>query len=295
MKNKKIVIMVSSSVYGIEELLERIYAILTTIGYEVWMSHKGTLPIYSNKSAFENCLYAVEKCDLFLSIISPQYGSGKNIEDEVQPEALKTKPASWTGQQETATDSTKNADELDDLEESDEFEELKESDEIDIDALLEETEIPDNLGQQAIDSIRQHLEDSALAARNSLERLRKAQKEEDRAIAQAKVDYINKVIADMWSDGKSILNYLAANRTATQVRIEANKYKTKAEEVRNRINNFESGDPRAKTLGDYASMLELISNRLPQTDGVKRKMDRLSKDVTASLNAKADEGDLIID
>ncbi len=74
---KKVVIMVSSNVYGNEELLERIYAILSTVGYEVWMSHKGTLPIYPNKSAFENCLYAVEQCDLFLSIISPQYGTGK--------------------------------------------------------------------------------------------------------------------------------------------------------------------------------------------------------------------------
>ena len=218
------------------------------------------------------------------------FACGKNKEQEVQQEALKSKPASWTGHAE----STKNADEIDDME-SDEFKELNESDEIDIDALLEETEIPDNIGQQAIDSVRQHLEDSAFAVRDSLERLRKAQKEENRAEAQAKVDYINKVIAEMWGDGKSILNYLAANRTATQVRIEATKYKTKAAAVRNRIKNFEGGDPRAKTLDDYASMLELIANRLPQTDGIKRKMDRLSKDVTATLNAKADEGDLIID
>lgn len=40
-KRKRIVIMVSSTVYGIEELLERVYAILTNFGYEVWMSHKG--------------------------------------------------------------------------------------------------------------------------------------------------------------------------------------------------------------------------------------------------------------
>jgi len=73
---KKPVIMVSSTVYGIEELLEKIYAVLTAFGYEVWMSHKGTVPVSPNKTAFENCVAAVEKCDLFLGIITPIYGSG---------------------------------------------------------------------------------------------------------------------------------------------------------------------------------------------------------------------------
>lgn len=76
-KKKKLVVMVSSTVYGIEELLERIYAILTRFGYEVWMSHKGTVPVISTNSAFENCLHAVEQCDLFLSLITTHYGSGK--------------------------------------------------------------------------------------------------------------------------------------------------------------------------------------------------------------------------
>ncbi|MDW7657629.1 MAG: DUF4062 domain-containing protein [Bacillota bacterium] len=80
MKSKKLVILVSSSVYGIEELLERIYTLLTTFGYEVWMSHKGTLPVFSNNSALENCLQAVDRCDLFLGIITPYYGSsGKDV------------------------------------------------------------------------------------------------------------------------------------------------------------------------------------------------------------------------
>jgi nucleoside 2-deoxyribosyltransferase len=75
-KNNKLTIMVSSTVYGIEELLDRIYTLLTAFGYEVWMSHKGTMPVFSNKSAFENCIRAVEKCDLFLCLITPHYGSG---------------------------------------------------------------------------------------------------------------------------------------------------------------------------------------------------------------------------
>ena len=77
MPDKKLTILVSSTVYGIEELLERIYSFLTEFGYEVWMSHKGTLPVFSSRSAFENCLVGVEKCDLFLGLITPHYGSGK--------------------------------------------------------------------------------------------------------------------------------------------------------------------------------------------------------------------------
>jgi len=76
--NTKPVILVSSVVYGIEELLERVYALLTAMGYDVWMSHKGTMPVVPDRTAFENCLAAVENCDIFLSIITPQYGSGKD-------------------------------------------------------------------------------------------------------------------------------------------------------------------------------------------------------------------------
>ena len=71
-------VLVSSTVYGYEELLERIYTRLTEFGYDVWMSHKGTMPVSSNVSNFENCLRAVEKCDLFLGVITPNYGSGQD-------------------------------------------------------------------------------------------------------------------------------------------------------------------------------------------------------------------------
>ncbi len=74
----KLTVLVSSTVYGIEELLDRIYTLLTRYGYEVWMSHKGTVPVRSDRTAFENCLAAVDKCDLFLGIITPYYGSGQN-------------------------------------------------------------------------------------------------------------------------------------------------------------------------------------------------------------------------
>lgn len=74
---KRPTILVSSTVYGIEELLEQVYSYLTGCGYEVWCSHKGTVPVDPGKTALENCMEAVDKCDLFLGIITPHYGSGK--------------------------------------------------------------------------------------------------------------------------------------------------------------------------------------------------------------------------
>lgn len=84
-EQKKPIIMVSSTVYGIEEMLDDIYEQLSSYGYEVWMSHKGTMPLRSNKTAFENCIWAVENCDLFLGIITTSYGSGL---DSNNPDAI---------------------------------------------------------------------------------------------------------------------------------------------------------------------------------------------------------------
>ena len=78
---KRPTILVSSTVYGIEDLLNRIYTELTTFGYEVWMSHRGTVPVRSDRTAFENCLAAAETCDLFLGLITPDYGSGRDGTD----------------------------------------------------------------------------------------------------------------------------------------------------------------------------------------------------------------------
>jgi len=68
--------MVSSAVYGQEPLLDQIFAVLQSYGYEVWMSHKGTVPTNPNRTAFGNCLDAVDQCDAFLGIITGRYGSG---------------------------------------------------------------------------------------------------------------------------------------------------------------------------------------------------------------------------
>ncbi len=97
---KKLTILVSSTVYGIEELLERIYSLLTAYNYEVWMSHKGTIPVFSDKNAFSNCIEAVEKCDLFLGIITSNYGSGikegeLSITHKEMKKAIELKKPRW--------------------------------------------------------------------------------------------------------------------------------------------------------------------------------------------------------
>ncbi|MES0491566.1 MAG: DUF4062 domain-containing protein [Leptospirales bacterium] len=74
---KKLIIFISSTVYCNEELLNRIYGLLISYKYEVWCSHKGTIQTRSDKSNIENCLTAVEKADIFLGIIFPNYGTGK--------------------------------------------------------------------------------------------------------------------------------------------------------------------------------------------------------------------------
>jgi hypothetical protein len=48
----------------------------TRRGFEVWMSHAGTVTVFPNGTALDNCLQAVDDCDLFLAVITPRYGSG---------------------------------------------------------------------------------------------------------------------------------------------------------------------------------------------------------------------------
>jgi len=80
-EKRKLILLVSSAVYGFEELLDRLYTELAGFGYEVWMSHKGTVPVYPKLTALENCKQGVKDCDLFLGIILPRYGSGKPTKD----------------------------------------------------------------------------------------------------------------------------------------------------------------------------------------------------------------------
>jgi len=73
-----LIVFVASSVYGNEDLLERFYKVLTEIGFEVWMSYKGKLPVVPGKTNPEICLDAVEKADCFIGILTGRSGSGKD-------------------------------------------------------------------------------------------------------------------------------------------------------------------------------------------------------------------------
>jgi len=75
-KRNGIKVFVASTVYNFQSDLERIYTLLDNFGYDVMMSHKGTIPLDSKKSAADICVAGVDKCDVFLGIIRPSYGSG---------------------------------------------------------------------------------------------------------------------------------------------------------------------------------------------------------------------------
>lgn len=72
----KLKIMVASTVYNFQNELTQICGILNSYGYEVINSHIGTVRVHPGNSNLQNCLTAVEDCDLLLAIVRPFYGSG---------------------------------------------------------------------------------------------------------------------------------------------------------------------------------------------------------------------------
>ena len=69
-------VFVSSTVYDFESHQDVVYSTLDGYGYDVLMSHKGTVPVDSKVSNLENCLKGVENCDVFLGFIRPLSGTG---------------------------------------------------------------------------------------------------------------------------------------------------------------------------------------------------------------------------
>ena len=76
MPERKLKIMVSSTVYHFKTEIEQIFATLKGYKYEVICSHMGTVYNVPGKTPEESCLIAVEECDFFFGIILPFYGSG---------------------------------------------------------------------------------------------------------------------------------------------------------------------------------------------------------------------------
>ncbi|MDR0368484.1 MAG: DUF4062 domain-containing protein [Bacteroidales bacterium] len=98
-KERKVKIMIGSTVYGFEDQLSQIAAQLNTLGYDVICSHYGTVKVNPNLSNIDNCIHAVKECDLFLGIIRPFYGTGnikeKNITFEEIKKAIELKKPYW--------------------------------------------------------------------------------------------------------------------------------------------------------------------------------------------------------
>ncbi|MDI9312092.1 MAG: DUF4062 domain-containing protein [Limnohabitans sp.] len=87
--NRKIKIMVGSTVYGFEDQLSQITAQLQLLNYDVLNSHKGSIKVNPKLSNLDNCLNAVKECDLFLGIIRPYYGTGNIGEVNITFEEIK--------------------------------------------------------------------------------------------------------------------------------------------------------------------------------------------------------------
>lgn len=69
-------VFVASTVYNFEYQLNAIYSYLDNLGYDVLMSHKGTILLDSKESNLKNCTNSVDECDVFVGLIRPDYGSG---------------------------------------------------------------------------------------------------------------------------------------------------------------------------------------------------------------------------
>jgi hypothetical protein len=98
-KEKPLTIMVASSVYGFEDNIVQICATLSGYGYRVLNSHIGTIPNNPNRTNLEDCLAAVDECDIFFGVIRPFYGTGKvgerSITHEEMLRAVNLKKPRW--------------------------------------------------------------------------------------------------------------------------------------------------------------------------------------------------------
>lgn len=88
MATPRLKIMVSSTVYGYENDLNVLQAILDGFGYDVIMSKNGNIYVPAGSTPEQACLKAVEDCDLFLGIVFPRYGSGITHKEFLKAEAL---------------------------------------------------------------------------------------------------------------------------------------------------------------------------------------------------------------
>lgn len=84
----KPVIMVCSTVYGQQRLLNTLDRQLTAWGYEVVMSHRGKIPVDCGLSNTDNCLRSLEGADGVVFLITPRYGSSGTVEKSITHKEL---------------------------------------------------------------------------------------------------------------------------------------------------------------------------------------------------------------
>ena len=98
-KKPKLKIMVASTIYGFEDQLTQICATLKSYKYYVLNSHIKTIQADPRFSNTENCLKAVEACDVFFGIVRPQYGAVLNgqtsITHQEMLKAIELKKPRW--------------------------------------------------------------------------------------------------------------------------------------------------------------------------------------------------------
>lgn len=98
-KKRKPSIMFAATDYGHEDEIRTIATCLKRYGYNVVNSLIGTLPNDSSLSNMDNCVNAVQDCDLFFGLIHTDYGSGnigdKNITREEFRKAVTLDKPRW--------------------------------------------------------------------------------------------------------------------------------------------------------------------------------------------------------
>lgn len=100
MPGDKLKIMVASTIYGFSDQIEQICATIDSYDrYEVWNSHLKTIPVNPDLSNAENCLNAVQNCDLLFGIIRPRYGAvidgGISITHQEIRRSIKLRKPRW--------------------------------------------------------------------------------------------------------------------------------------------------------------------------------------------------------
>lgn len=75
------VVMISSSVNDFEDQLLQIESVFNSLGYLVVMSMSGTMKVNPRLHNFDNCMKAVEGCDVFFGIIRPDCGTGRSDDE----------------------------------------------------------------------------------------------------------------------------------------------------------------------------------------------------------------------